>query len=113
MHGPEDLFDSVENDAITGLPALVICGEAAVIGWMPIFGRDDEIEASLQSICKRHNLIAVRHGYSAAGQKVIVNVDENQRVHFVWRAQSNSSGLRTKIVRGRPYRDMGQSVSRS
>ena len=61
MHRPEDLFDSVENDAVTRLLSLVVCGETAVVGRMPIFGRDDEIEALLQFICKRDDLITVRH----------------------------------------------------
>jgi len=77
MHGPEDLFDSVENDAITGLLALVICGEAAVVGRMPIFGRDDEIEASLQFICKRDDFIPMRHHQGAAWQKIILKIDQN------------------------------------
>ena len=50
MHRPKDLFDSVENDAITWLLALMICREAAVIEWMPILRRKDKIEASLQFI---------------------------------------------------------------
>ena len=61
MHRPEDLFNAVENDAVTRLLSLVVCGEAAVVGRMPIFGRDDEIEALLQFICKRDDLITVRH----------------------------------------------------
>jgi hypothetical protein len=44
---------------------------------MPIFGRDDEIEASLQFICKRDNLITMRHRQSAAGQKIILKIDED------------------------------------
>src|SRR4029077_6152883 len=81
MHRPEDLFDSVENDAVARLFSLVVCGEAAVVGWMPIFGRDDEIEASLQFICKRDDLITMRHCQRAARQKIILEIDEDQRVH--------------------------------
>src|SRR5262245_3478889 len=44
MHRPEDLFDSVEDDVITRLFALVICREAAVVERMPIFGGDDGIK---------------------------------------------------------------------
>jgi len=75
------LFDSVENDAITRLLSLVVCGEAAVVGRMPIFGRDDEIEAPLQFICKRDDLITMRHRQGAARQEIILKIDENQRVH--------------------------------
>jgi hypothetical protein len=44
---------------------------------MPIFGREDEIEASLQFICKRDDLIAMRHRQGAARQKVILKIDED------------------------------------
>jgi hypothetical protein len=44
---------------------------------MPIFGRDDEIEASLQFICKRDDLITMRHGQGAAGQKIILKIDND------------------------------------
>jgi hypothetical protein len=71
------LFDSVENDAITRLLSLVVCGKAAVVGRMPIFGRDDKIEASLQFICKRYDLITIRHRQGAARQKIILKIDED------------------------------------
>ena len=81
MHRPEDLFNSVENDAIARFFVWMICGKAAVVGRMPIFGRDDEIEAPLQFICKRDDLIPMRHRQGAARQKVILKIDEDQRVH--------------------------------
>src|SRR6266576_6292633 len=82
MHRPEDLFDSVENDAIARLFAFVICSETAVVRWMPIFGRDDDIEASLQFICKRDDLITMRYRQGAARQKIILKIDKDQRVHI-------------------------------
>jgi hypothetical protein len=42
---------------------------------MPIFGRDDEIEASLQFICKRDDFIPMRHRQGAAWQKIILKID--------------------------------------
>ncbi len=45
MHRPKDLYDTVEDDVITRLFARMICGEAAVVGRMPIFGRNDDIKA--------------------------------------------------------------------
>ena len=77
MHRPEDLFDSIENDAITRLLSVVVCGEAAVIGRMPVFGRDNEIEASLQLICKGDDLITMRQRQGAARQKIILKIDED------------------------------------
>src|SRR5262245_39850574 len=61
MHRPEDLFDPIENDAIPRLFARMVCSEAAVIGWMPIFGCDDEVEVSLQFIRERDDLITMRY----------------------------------------------------
>jgi hypothetical protein len=77
MHRPKDLFDTVENDAIAGTFARVVCGKTAVIGRMPIFGRDDEIEASLHFICKRDDLITMRHRQGAARQKIILKIDKD------------------------------------
>jgi hypothetical protein len=44
---------------------------------MPIFGRDDEIEASLQFIRKRDDLITMRHCQGAAWQKINLKIDED------------------------------------
>src|SRR5438552_12921002 len=91
MHRPQDLFDPIENDAVAGLLSLVVCSEAAVVGRMPIFGRDDEIEASLQFIGKRDDLITVRGGQRAAWQKIILKIDEDQRV----RSEEHTSELQS------------------
>jgi cystathionine beta-lyase family protein involved in aluminum resistance len=77
MHRPENLFDAVENDAIARFFARVICGEAAVVGRVPIFGRDHEIKVSLQFICKRDDLITMRHCQRASRQKIILKIDED------------------------------------
>ena len=80
MYGPEDLFDSVENDSITRLFARVICGKTAVIARVPIFSRDDEIEAPLQFICKRDDLISVRYRQGAARHEIVLKIDEDECV---------------------------------
>ena len=77
MHRPEDLFDTVENDAITRLLAFMVCSEAAVIGRMPIFGRDDEIEAPLQFICDWNDCITMRYRQAAARHKIILKIDKD------------------------------------
>ena len=77
MHRPEDLFDSVENDSITRLFAWVICGKTAVVRRMPILRRDDEIEAPLQFICKRDDLVTMRYRQGAARHKIILKIDED------------------------------------
>ena len=77
MHRPEYLFDSVEDDAITWFFARMIFGKTAVVGRMPILGRDDKIEASLQFICKRYDFVTMRHRQGAARQKIILKIDED------------------------------------
>ena len=77
MYRPKNLFDSVEDYALARIFAGMICGEATVVSRMPIFGRDDEIEAPLQFICKRDDLITMRHRQGAARQKVILKIDED------------------------------------
>jgi len=72
------LFDSVENDPVSWLFAWVICGKAAVVGRMPIFSRDDEIETSLQLICKGDDFITMWHCQGATRQKIILKIDQDQ-----------------------------------
>ena len=62
VHRPKDLLNSVEDDAIPRLFARMICREAAVVGRMPIFGRNDDIKARLQFIGDRNDFITVRNG---------------------------------------------------
>src|SRR5215831_7326344 len=84
MHRPEDLFDSVENDPVARLFVWVICGKAAVIARMPILRRDDEIEAPLQFICKRDDLVTMRYCQGAARHEIILKIDEDQRTFHKW-----------------------------
>jgi hypothetical protein len=83
MDRPQDLFDPVEHDAVTGFFARMIGREAAVVRRMPIFGGDDEIKVSLQFVGDRDDFITVRHRQGAAGQKVILKIDDDQRLHSV------------------------------
>src|SRR6266566_1842260 len=83
MHRPQDLFDAVEHDAITWFLARMICGKAAVIGRMPIFGRDDETKVSLQFVGYGNDFITVGHWQRAARQKIILKIDDDQRVHSI------------------------------
>jgi hypothetical protein len=55
----------------------MICGKTAMVCRMPIFGRDDEIEPSLQFIRKRDDLITMRYRQGAARQKIILKIDED------------------------------------
>src|SRR5436190_1831582 len=66
----------------------VIRGEAAVARRMPILCRDHELEAILQFIDKRNDFVAARHGQRAAGQKIVLNIDNDQRLHVGSRCAS-------------------------
>ena len=47
MHRPKDLFNAVENDAITRFLARMICSETAVVDRMPILRGKNKLEVSL------------------------------------------------------------------
>jgi hypothetical protein len=59
----------------------MICREAAVIGRMPIFRGKNEFEFLLQFISNRDDFITVGHGQRASRQKIILKIDNDQRVH--------------------------------
>ena len=77
MRRPKDLFDTVENNAVARFFAWVICGKTAVIRWVPVFCRNNQIESLLQFVRKRDDLIAVRDGQRTARQKIILKIDED------------------------------------
>ena len=81
VHRPEDLFDAVERNAVAGFFTGMIWRETAVVGRMPILRSKNQIEPSLQFICHRDDFITVRHRQRAAGQKIILKIDDNQRIH--------------------------------
>src|SRR5436190_15018532 len=82
MHRPKDLLDAVEHDAVARFFARVIRREAAMIWRMPVLRRDDEIETSLQFIGQRKDLVAARDCQRASRQKIILKIDNDQRIHF-------------------------------
>ena len=59
MHRPKDLLDPVEHDAIAGLFARMICGEAPVVWRMPVLRSEKKVEASLQIISDWNDFIAM------------------------------------------------------
>ena len=79
---PEDLREAVESDDFTGLPAGMIGCKAAVVRRMPILGCDDEVEMRLQPIDNRHDLASFIDGQCAAGNKVVLNIDQYESIHL-------------------------------
>src|SRR5437867_2138249 len=83
MHRPQNLFDAVENDALARFFAWVICGKTAVIRWVPVFCGNNQVETPLQFISDWNDFIAMRHGQRAAGQKIILKIDNDERIHWL------------------------------
>src|SRR5215467_10271665 len=81
VNGPENLFYAVKDDALAGFFPRMICRKAAVIARMPIFRGEDQVEMVLQFIGNRNDFVAVRDSQSAAGQKIVLQIDDDQRVH--------------------------------
>ena len=81
MHRPENLFNAVKNDPVAGFFARMICGKTAVITWVPVFCRNNQIESLLQFICNWNDFITMRHRQRAARQEIILKIDEDQRFH--------------------------------
>ena len=57
--------------------------ETAVIRWMPVFRGKNQIKLPLQLIGKRDDLITVRHRQRATRQKIILKINNDERVHYV------------------------------
>src|SRR5947207_1020133 len=81
MHRPEDLFDTVEYDAIAGLFTRMIRGETTVIGRMPILCGKNQRETLLQFVGQRNDFVTVRDRQRPAGQKIVLKIDNDQRIH--------------------------------
>ena len=91
MDGPEDLRQAVQFDHVAGPLAGVIGGEAAVAGGVPVLRGDDEVEFVLQAVRDGNDRVAVGDGQRAAGDEVVLNVDEDEGVHFI-------SGTGSKVL---------------
>lgn len=81
MNRPKDLGNSVLADPIADLLPGMIRSEALVVGWMPILGCNDQVEAALLFIRDSDYLIPARNCQGTARKKVILNVDQNESVH--------------------------------
>ena len=77
MNRPENLRQAVEINLVGGFFARMICGKAAVIGWVPVLSGDDEIEFGLESVYERNDFIAFRDGKRATGNEIVLEVNED------------------------------------
>ena len=81
VHRPEDLFDAVENDAVARFFSRMICRETAMLRWMPVPPRKNQLKLLLQFIGNRDDVIAMRDSQSAAGQEIFLKLNDDQRIH--------------------------------
>ena len=59
--------------------------EAAVVGGMPVAGRHDRFEAGRQGVGHRYRRVAVGDGQRAAGHEVVLQINDDQRIHRLLR----------------------------
>lgn len=81
MHRPERLRQAVQLDLLEGRVAGMIDREAAVIGRMPVLRGHHEVEVGQQPVHHRHDGVAIRHGERTAGEEVVLDVHEDERLH--------------------------------
>ncbi len=78
--GPEGLLAVTGADLLEyGFP-LVGVGEGVMTERMPVLGEDNVLEARGDGVDYRDDLVAARHGQSAAGAEVILHVDDEEEV---------------------------------
>src|SRR5262245_45124060 len=107
MYRPEYLRKAMQIDPVADLLALMIHRETFMVCWMPVLRGNDQIEARLLVVGDRNHFIPPGHRQGATREEVILNVDENQRVHSsqsnllnqTWEPASGRRGL----FRQRPY----------
>lgn len=81
MHGPEHLRQPGQLAKIAEILSGIHRGEAAVPGRMPVLGGDYQREGRLEPIGEGNDPIPFRHGQSAAGKEIVLNIDKNEGVH--------------------------------
>src|SRR5207248_2655648 len=79
--GPEHLGQTGKLHELARLLPGIRRREASVPRRMPVLRRHHEIESLLHAIRDRDHLVAARHGERAAGQEVVLQIDQDQRPH--------------------------------
>lgn len=82
MHRPQDLLEALQLYRVSWLLAGMICRKAGMIGGMPIPSCSDQVEFCLQPVDQRDHFISARHSQRSPRNEVILNVYQNQGVHF-------------------------------
>ncbi len=71
----------MELNFLSDFFAKVITGEAAVVGGMPVLSGDDEVVFWHQFVDDGNDLISAGDGEAAAGEEVVLDVDEEEGFH--------------------------------
>ena len=71
--------EAARHDIQHAAQPAALLGEGVVVGRVPVLGRDDELEARGEPVGDRDHGVPVRHGESAARQKIVLEVHEDQR----------------------------------
>ena len=78
---PEDLLEAAEIDGLADFLPRMVAGKAAVVGRVPVLGGDDEVVFGHQFVDDGNDLITLRNGEAAAGEEVVLEVDDEERFH--------------------------------
>ena len=62
----------------------MIGGETAVVCRMPILRGDDQRKHGLQPVRDGNDQISLRHSEGATGQKVVLNINQDECIHKLW-----------------------------
>jgi len=85
MHRPQCLRQTVQLNLLERFLAGMTRRKTAVIRRMPILCRDYDQECRLQFIRDRNHRVPIRHGERAAGQEIVLNINEYQCLDNSWK----------------------------
>jgi hypothetical protein len=81
MDRPQDLRKSGQLDHFAGLPARMGRRETPVVGGVPVLRRHNQRKDLLHPIRHGNHLVAVWHRQRAAGQEIVLQIDQDERFH--------------------------------
>ena len=96
--GPEHLREACEFDGVADFFAGMVAGEAAVIGGVPILGGDDVVVVGEKFVDEGHEFVASGDAEGAAGEEVVLEVDDEECFHERMLDGEVESGFRLFFV---------------
>ncbi len=88
-------------DRLEGLHARMARGERDVPGRVPVLGQDDIAEALGERVDRLDDLVAPRDGKTAAGEEVVLDVDDDKDVVGTKASQHSTTCWREQVARSR------------